>query len=110
MFGISALIGISLLIHTHIACEIDTAKITAAIFRISYRLHDLIRLTLIVCHFQTTKLYDVAVFAVRFRYQWTMFRIRVFIGLSRLIHAHIAYEVDTAKIIAEFFRNLLSLA
>ena len=55
MFGISVLIGLSRLIHTHIACEIDTAKITAAIFQISYRLHDLIRLTLVVCHVQTTK-------------------------------------------------------
>ena len=53
MFGIGVLIGLSRLIHTHIACEIDTAKITAAIFRISYCLHDLIRLTLIVCHVQT---------------------------------------------------------
>ena len=55
IFGIGALIGLSRLIHTHIACEIDTAKITAAIFQISYRLHDLIRLTFIVSHIQTTK-------------------------------------------------------
>ena len=55
MFEIRVLIGLSRLIHTHIACEIDTAKITEAIFRISYRLHDLIRLILIVCHVQTTK-------------------------------------------------------
>ena len=55
MFGIRVLIGLSRLIHAHIACELDTAKITAAIFRISYRLYDLIRLTLIVCHDQTTK-------------------------------------------------------
>ena len=54
MFGIRVLIGLSRLIHTHIAYEIYTAKITAAIFRISYRLHDLIRLTLIVCHVQTS--------------------------------------------------------
>ena len=55
MFGISVLIGLSRLIHTHIACEIDNAKITAAIFRISYRLHDFMRLTLIVSHVQTIK-------------------------------------------------------
>ena len=54
MFGIRVLIGLSRLFHTHTACEIDTAKITAAIFRISYRLHDLIRLNLIVCHVQIT--------------------------------------------------------
>ena len=89
MIGIRVLIGISRLIHTHIACEIDTAKITAAIFRISYRLHDLIRLTLIVCHVQTTKMYDDAVFADRFRYQLTMFGIAVLVGQSRLLRAHI---------------------
>ena len=55
MFGISVLIGLCRLIHSHIACEIDTAKITAAITRMSNRLHDLIRLTLIVYHVQTTK-------------------------------------------------------
>ena len=55
VFGNRVLIGLSRLIRTHIACEIDTVKITAAILRISYRLHDLIRLTLIVCHVQTTK-------------------------------------------------------
>ena len=43
MSGISVLIGLFRLIHTHIACEIDTAKITDEIFRISNRLHDLIR-------------------------------------------------------------------
>ena len=55
MFEVFVLIGLSRLLDTHIAYEIDTSKITAAIFRISYRLHDLIRLTLIVCHVQTTK-------------------------------------------------------
>ena len=55
VFGIRVLIGLSRLIHTHIACEIDTAKITAAIFQISYLLHDLIRLTLVVSHVQTIK-------------------------------------------------------
>ena len=33
----------------------------------------------------------------RYRYQMTIFGIRVLIGLSRLIHTHIAYEIDTAK-------------
>ena len=36
-------------------------------------------------------MYDDAVFADRFRYQLTMFGILVLIGLSRLLHAHIAY-------------------
>ena len=32
-----------------------------------------------------------------------MFGIRVLIGLSRLIHVPIAYEIDTVKIVAAFF-------
>ena len=39
----------------YIAYEIDTAKIIAAIFRISYWLHYLIRLNSIVCHVQTAR-------------------------------------------------------
>ena len=55
MFRIRALIGLSRLLHAHIAYEIDTAKIIAAFYRISYCLHDLIRLNSIVCHVQTTR-------------------------------------------------------
>ena len=50
------------------------------------------------------EMYDDEVFASRFHYQLTMFGIRVLIWLSRLLHAHIAYEIDTDKIIAAFFR------
>ena len=50
------------------------------------------------------EIYGDAVFAIRFRYQLAIFGMRVFIWLSRLIHAHIAYEIDTDKIIAAFFR------
>ena len=49
-------------------------------------------------------MYDDAVFADRFLYQLTMFGIRVLIGLSRLCHAHIAFETDGAKIIPKFGR------
>ena len=49
-------------------------------------------------------MYDYAVFADRFRYQLIMFEIRLLIGLSRLIHAHVAYETDDAKIISAFCR------
>ena len=48
------------------------------------------------------KMYDDVVFAGRFRYPLTMFGIRVLMGISRLLHDHIAYEIDTFKIIAEF--------
>ena len=49
-------------------------------------------------------MYDYAGFADRFRYQLTMFGIGLLIGLSRLIHAHVAYETDGAKIISAFCR------
>ena len=54
MFGIRVLIWLSRRLHTHIASEIDTDKIIAAFFRISYSLLDLIRLNSIVRHDQTT--------------------------------------------------------
>ena len=47
---------------------------------------------------------DDAVFADIFRYQLTMFGIRVLLGVSPFLHAHIAYEKDNSKIIAEFCR------
>ena len=49
-------------------------------------------------------MHDDTVFANRFHYQLTMIGIGVLIWLSRLLHAHIAYEIDTDKIIAAFFR------
>ena len=36
-------------------------------------------------------------FALRFRYQLTIFGSPELIGLSRLLHAHFAYETDTTK-------------
>ena len=50
------------------------------------------------------KMYDDAVFADRFRYQLTMFGIRVLIALSRILHDHITHEIYTSKITAAFFR------
>ena len=49
-------------------------------------------------------MYDDVVFADRFRYPLTMFGNPVWTGLSRLLHAHITYEADIAKIIALFCR------
>ena len=48
------------------------------------------------------EMYHNAVFADRFRYQLAMFGNRVLIWLSWLLHAHIAYITDGAKIIAAF--------
>ena len=50
------------------------------------------------------KMYDNAVFDDRFHSQLTMFGIGVLFRLSRLLHAHIAYEIDSATIIAAFCR------
>ena len=55
IFGMPVLIWLSRLLHAHIAYEIDTHKIIAAFFRISYCLLDLIRMNLVVCHDQTTR-------------------------------------------------------
>ena len=49
-------------------------------------------------------MYDDAVFANRFHYQLAMFEIGLLIWLSRFFHAHIAYVIDTDKIIAEYIR------
>ena len=53
---------------------------------------------------QNNEMYDVAVFADWFHCQLTMFGIRVLICICRHLQAHIAYEIDTAKIIAAFFQ------
>ena len=50
------------------------------------------------------KIYDDVVFADRFRYPLAMFGNWIFIGLSRLLPAHIAYEIYTAKIFAALCR------
>ena len=55
MFGVTGLIGLSRLRRAHIGYEMDAAKITAALFGISYCLNDLVRLISIVSHVQTTK-------------------------------------------------------
>ena len=61
MFGVRVLIGLSRLLHDHIAYETDGAKVDAAFCRISYCLHDLIGLNSIVCHVKS-KMYDEVVF------------------------------------------------
>ena len=57
-----------------------------------------------------SKIYDDAVFAGRFRCQLNMFGFSVLIGLSRLIHTHIACEIDTAKNYRSNLPNFLSFA
>ena len=47
-------------------------------------------------------MYDDAVFADRFHYQLNMYGIRVLLVISRILHAHIAYEIDTSQHSDEF--------
>ena len=55
IFGVPVLIWLSWLLHTHIAYSTDGAKIIASFCRISYCLHDFIRLNSIVGDVQTTR-------------------------------------------------------
>ena len=50
-------------------------------------------------------MYDGQILAGRFRFQLTMFEISI--GLSRLLHAHIAYEIAISKITAEYCEFLI---
>ena len=51
----SSIDGASRLLHADIAYEFDTAEIITSFFRISYWLHDLMRMNSIACHVSTTK-------------------------------------------------------
>ena len=104
MFGIRILIGQSRLLLAHIAYDIDSAKIIAAFFRISYCLYDLIRLNSIIFHDQTTKCTMMRFSLIDSAINWLMFEVWILIGLSRLISAHIAYEIVTTKTISAFCR------
>ena len=103
MFEIRVLIWQSRFFHAHIAYVINTDKIIAAFFRISYCLLDLIRLNSIVCHVQTTRYTMIQISLIDPAINW-LFGIRVLIWLSWLLHAHIAYISDGDKIIAVFSR------
>ena len=88
--------------HAHIVYDIATAKIAAADFcRILHYLEwfGTVELNRLPC--PNNKIYDDEVFADRFRYQLNMFEHRVLVRLSRLLHAHMAYEIAVAKITAE---------
>ena len=86
MFRFRVLIRLSQLLDAHIAYEIDTAKIIAAFFQISYWLHDLIRLEFNRLPCSKSKMYDDVVFDDWFRYQLTMFEVCTLLGLSGLLY------------------------
>ena len=55
VFNSTVLMGLSRLLHSHNAYEIDAANIIAALCGISYCLSDLIRMDSFACHVQTTR-------------------------------------------------------
>ena len=93
IFGIRLLVGLSRLLHAHIAYEIDGAKITAAFCRIFYCLHDFMRLNSIACHVQRTRCTMMWYLVIDSDINWLMYTVCILIGLSRLIGTHIAYEI-----------------
>ena len=92
IFGMRVLIWLSRLLHAHIAYEIDTGKIIAAFFRISYCLLDLIRLNSVVCHDQATRYTMIQFSLIDSAIIW-LFGMCILIRLSRLLNTHIAYEI-----------------
>ena len=103
MFGFRVLVGLSRLLYAHIAYQIDTAK--SSQHSSAFSIGSMIWYAWIQSSaMSNNKMHDVAVFADRFRYQLAMFGIQVLIVQSRLLHAHISYELDTSKIIAAFLR------
>ena len=76
----------------------------AAILQIFYCLawFDAVEINHLPC--PNNEIYDDAVFDDRFRYQITMVGFRVFMLQYRLLHADIAYEIDTDKIISALFQ------
>ena len=98
-FEIRILVSQSRFLHANMAYEIAAAKITARICRNSHCFSGFDRIVFIRLPTLNDKIYDNEAFADRFRYQLTMFEIRIFIGLSRVLHDHIAYEIVISKII-----------
>ena len=92
MFEIREVIGLSRLVHANISYEVVTTKIIAALCRISYSLHDLIRMNSIVCHVQWARCTIMWFLVIDADINWLMFKACILIGLSRLIGTHIAYK------------------
>ena len=93
MFGIHVLIGLSRLLHALIAYEIETSNIIAAFCRIAYCLHDLIRLSSIVCHVQTTRCTMMWLSMIDFDINWLWLKCAYL-----FLDTHIACEVAIWKI------------
>ena len=110
MFGIRMLIGLSRLIHAHVAYETDGAKIIAALCRISDCLHDLIRLNAIICHVERARCMMMWFSMMHSDINWLMFEVCILIGLYLLLDTHIAYKYlyKTSPHITGMFRETIS--
>ena len=92
MFEIREVIGLFRLVHANIAYKIVTTKIIAAFCRISYCLHDLIRMNLIVCRVKRARRMMVWFSMIDSDISWLMFEVCILIGLSLLLDTPIAYK------------------
>ena len=91
----SGMIWLSWILHAHIAYITDGAKISAAFCRISYCLHDFIRFISIVGDVQTTRCTMTWFSMIDSDINWVCLKCVhcTFMGLSRLLDTHIAYEI-----------------
>ena len=104
IFGMRVLIWLSRLLHAHIAYEINSDKTIAAFFRISDCFLDLIHLNSVVSHDQTTRYTMMRFLLIDSTINWLCLEFVYWYGYLDFFHAHIAYLIDTDKIIATFFR------
>ena len=86
IFTFRLLVGLTRLLHAHIAYDTAFCRIFYCFARF-----DTVEINRMPC--QNNKTYDDMVFADRFRYELTMFKVCIFTGLSRLLDTHISYEI-----------------
>ena len=98
------LIGLSRLLHAHIAYEIDIAKIIAAFIRISHFFHDLICLNSVACHVETTRCTMMRISLIDSAINWQCLEFVYWYRYLDFFMLVFAYEIDIAKIIAASFR------
>ena len=92
MLEIHEVIGLSRLVHANIAYDIVTTNIIAALCRISYSLHDFIRMSSIVCYVKRARCMMVWFSMIDSDINWLMFEVCILIGLSLLLDTPIAYK------------------
>ena len=110
IFGIRLLIGLFRLLHGHIAYVTDGTKMIEAFCRVSYCLHDLIRLSSIVCHVRTTRCTMMWFSMIVSDINWLIFEVCILIGLFGLLETDIAYEIDISPMVTGLMRETISHA